>query len=165
MTQYCVLLVRQVVSRGILVLLKLITTYRYYGVRKRVPTTYQSQWRVRRQIGGRLGLLVSILVLLLLGVLTLAWGRLCCHICLSRVRCYPRRTTWFRSHTWPQVGLQVLLDRSSGLMVYLIPPLLLWCNAFHSWIWFSMLLSSLILLPFLLLPGRKRHFLTSIHQP
>ena len=72
MTQYCVLLVRQVVSRGILVLLKLITTYRYYGVRKRVPTTYQSQWRVRRQIGGRLGLLVSILVLLLLGVLTLA---------------------------------------------------------------------------------------------
>ena len=72
MMQYCVLLVRQVVSRGILVLLKLITAYRYYGVRKRVPTTYHSQWRVRRQIGGRLGLLVSILVLLLLGVLTLA---------------------------------------------------------------------------------------------
>ena len=146
----------QVVSWCMLLALRLNLTHRYSNVHIYVLATSRSQLSGKRPEDGKYGLLVSIAMLLILSVSKLVWGILCCHRYQPRVECFPWWTQWFGSLTWPWVGLQVLLGRSSDFLVSLIPPLLFECTAFHSWIWLSTLMRLI-----LIQTGNTRYLLIS----
>ena len=128
--------------------------YHYSEVHKHIPMICWSQFSGKHQTGGKYDMLVSIVMLLILGVSNLVWGRLCCHRYQPWVECFPWRTQWSELHVWPQVSFQVILDGSSDLLVYLVPSLLLECTALNNWIKLSMLLRSV-----LILTDRTHHFL------
>ena len=159
MAPWYILIVRQVVHWGMIKLLRLKPIYCYYDVHIRVPTIFRIQLSGKRPTDGKYGVLASITMLLILVVSKIVWGRLFCHSYQPPVGRFPWWTLWFGSRTWPQVDLQVLLGRSSNLLIFLVQFLLIECTASHSWIILSMLLRSI-----LLLTGKTHNFLLSLFQ-
>ena len=69
-------------------------------------------------------------MLLILGVLKLVWGWLCCHRYQPKLKWFLWLIQWFELITWNQFDLQVLLNRSSDLLVSMYHPYSL--NELHS---------------------------------
>ena len=156
MMPWCILIMLQVLRWVMLKALRLNPNYHYNDADRHIPMIWRSWLSGKLQIGGKWYLLVSISMLMIMGVLNLVWGWLCCHSYWPLVECFPWWTQWFYFCTWPQFGLRVSLSRSSSIMVSLVPSLLLECTVFHNWIWFSKLLSSV-----LILTDSTHHFLFS----